>query len=606
MAVIRYTLLLIVLTLTTFLISPSKAETCTYNDLGDRTCTTSTAGTTTGNILENSTFGTGTTTSTSGWSTDGDEGIHTHGVGSFGQKYNGYVDQGGTLAFEGHKDDNVYQDVDLVGDGHLTQSQINEGFTSTMSADIWFWNNVENTTTLKQTITASDGTVTTQIRSINDHDPNRTWNTGSYVNYSDSYTHNSNTQTDFTIRAEVYNDSAGTTYDSAHYGPDVDNVQLSITTAGATSTTFTPCQDLGTCTDAGSDIADAVNLTTDSGTDLFTDLDTKVDDAFKEVEKLDDVKVEEIKFEVMVEDDLGKIEEVKFDDFVEMQFTSFLEENNLVEDFKEELKVEGISEEQFFDELGDSMMEELGGDMMNEIASLNDSEMMMEEPKMEELKEEEIANEPELEQEEIKEESPEQEVKQEEVKETTETESNANTETTTETKNTSEESMETSEEGKTNNEESNMDENSETEGSETETDNAEAVENEADGNDTTQTDKVDSVSVKVKKIIEKLEKTLKNVDDKVKAVQFVTLKGIQAQGANLSSYNIQLKDSIKLNDGNPDFFNQLNIEQEQIYSNVSLNAYTNNDPISIKQSELKEIDIEKQRLLYEIEKLKKG
>ena len=604
MAVIRYTLLLIVLTLTTFL-SVSKAETCTTNDLGDRTCTTTTAGTTTGNVLTNSTFGTGTITSTSGWSTDSTS-IDTHGVGSYGQKYSGYVDQGGTLAFEGDPNNNVYQDVDLVGDGHLTKSQINEGFTSTMSADIWFWNNVENTTTLKQTITASDGTVTTQTRNINDYDPNRSWNTGSYVNYSDSYTHNSNTQTDFTIRAEVYNDSAGTTYDSAHYGPDVDNVQLSITTAGATSTTFTPCQDLGTCTDAGSDIADAVNLTTDSGTDLFTDLDTKVDDAFKEVEKLDDVKVEEIKFEVMVEDDLGKIEEVKFDDFVEMQFTSFLEENNLVEDFKEELKVEGISEEQFFDELGDSMMEELGGDMMNEIASLNDSEMIMEEPKMEELKEEEIANEPELEQEEIKEESPEQEVKQEEVKETTETESNANTETTTETKNTSEESMETSEEGKTNNEESNMDENSETEGSETETDNAEAVENKADGNDTTQTDKVDSVSVKVKKIIEKLEKTLKNVDDKVKAVQFVTLKGIQAQGANLSSYKVQLKDTIKLNDGNPDFFNQLNIEQEQIYSNVSLNAYTNNDPISIKQSELKEIDIEKQRLLYEIEKLKKG
>ena len=33
---------------------------------------------------------------------------------------------GGVLAFEGHTDDNVYQDVDLVGDGHLTKSQINE------------------------------------------------------------------------------------------------------------------------------------------------------------------------------------------------------------------------------------------------------------------------------------------------------------------------------------------------------------------------------------------------------------------------------------------------------------------------------------------------
>ena len=60
------------------------------------------------------------------------------------------------------------------------------------------------------------------------------------------------------------------------------------------------------------------------------------------------------------------------------------------------------------------------------------------------------------------------------------------------------------------------------------------------------------------------------------------------------------------NDGNLDFFKQLNIQQEQIYANSNLNAYSNNDPISIKQTELKKIDIEKQRLIYEIQKLKKG
>ena len=35
-------------------------------------------------------------------------------------------DSGGVLAFEGHEEDNVYQDVDLVGDGHLTKDQIKE------------------------------------------------------------------------------------------------------------------------------------------------------------------------------------------------------------------------------------------------------------------------------------------------------------------------------------------------------------------------------------------------------------------------------------------------------------------------------------------------
>ena len=85
----------------------------------------------TGNILTNSTFGTGNTTTTNGWSTSGDDGIHTHGEWGFPYQ-TGMDDSGGVLAFEGHEEDNVYQDVDLVGDGHLTQSEVNQGFTSTM------------------------------------------------------------------------------------------------------------------------------------------------------------------------------------------------------------------------------------------------------------------------------------------------------------------------------------------------------------------------------------------------------------------------------------------------------------------------------------------
>jgi hypothetical protein len=166
--------------------------------------------------------------------------------------------------------------------------------------------------------------------------------------------------------------------------------------------------------------------------------------------------------------------------------------------------------------------------------------------------------------------------------------------------------MATNEERETNNEESTMAENTETEGSETETNSEETMDAKADGNIKGAEIKDRSISIKVKRIIEKLEKTLLDVQDKVKAVQLVTLKGIQAQGANLSAYNFKLKDTVKLNDGNPDFFNQLNIEQQQIYSNVNLNAYSNNDPITIRNNKLKEIDIEKQRLIYEIQKLKKG
>ena len=117
----------------------------------------------TGNILTNSTFGTGNTTTTTGWSTDGNDGVHTHGAWNGFPYQTGMDDTGGVLAFEGHTEDNVYQDVDLVGDGHLTQPEINQGFTSTMSADVWFWNSIENTLTLKQTVTGSDGSVSTQV-----------------------------------------------------------------------------------------------------------------------------------------------------------------------------------------------------------------------------------------------------------------------------------------------------------------------------------------------------------------------------------------------------------------------------------------------------------
>ena len=58
-----------------------------------------------------------------------------------------------------------------------------------------------------------------------------------------------------------------------------------------------------------------------------------------------------------------------------------------------------------------------------------------------------------------------------------------------------------------------MDENTETEGSETETNNEETVDDEATGDDKQENDEIDSVNVKVKRIIAKLEKTLKDVNE---------------------------------------------------------------------------------------------
>ena len=325
------------------------------------------------------------------------------------------------------------------------------------------------------------------------------------------------------------------------------------------------------------------------------------------LENLEEVNLEqltELQFETPILQEL-EIEEITFEELAisfEETFKEILVEENLIEEFETALIEENITEEEFFEEATNIIEEEF-----EELMPAGTT-MKMEEGKIEmEVKEEEITNEEEI----ATEENPQEEVKEEEMKEeeiqeeSTET-SNANTETNATTEDTSEESMETEETGETNTEESSMDEDTETEGSETETNNEEAVDDEAVGDDRQENDEIDSVNVKVKRIIAKLEKTLKDVNDTVKAVQYVTLKGIQSGAADLSSYKVQLQDTVKLNDGNPDFFNQLNIEQEQIYKNKSLNAYTNNDPISIKQSELIRIDIEKKQLLLELKILREG
>jgi len=596
--------LLSVLALLFWFNTASAETTCTTNDLGDRTCTTVTQGTnipgtTTGNILENSTFGTGSTTSTTGWSTDGDHGVHTHGnFGNFPYQ-SGMDTSGGVLAFQGHEEDNVYQDVDLVGDGHLTQSQINEGFTSTMSADVWFWNSVQNTLTIKQTITTPDGTVTTQVRTINDTNAGRPTNGGTFTNYTNVYTHNSNTETDFTIRAELYNVTAGTAYDSMHMGPDVDNVELSITTAGEQSSTFTPCQDLGTCTSAGEDIQDAVNLTTDDGVDLFQDLDTKVEDAVKDFEE---VKIVSVDTKIEIKDDLGEFEEVKFEEFVEMQFTSFIEENNLVEDFKEELKVEGISEEQFFEELGNEMMEEIGEEMMTEITELNEPEM--EEPKMEETNEEVIEEKP---TEEVIEEKPTNTKTEEEPNATSnENESTTETSTTEETLETNEETESTGQKDEDVSTESEVAEDTEAEGQTETEDSAETVEGETDVDVKDESIKSD-ISKKVARIIKKLEAKLKRVDDKIKATSYVLAVTLQNLQPDMNSYinKSMPKGPNLVGVPNDDFFDNINrIAQQQIYKDASLNAYTSNDPIAVQTRLLNEIENKKNQLKAEIAALR--
>ena len=572
--------LLTILILTTS-INASKAETATS-----------------GNLLPNAGDGVNTNTQNSNSTIDGIDsstGFTLNGITDFSSNYNELEAQGtGTVSASGSLVD-ISTTTQSGVSFTTTETSLDGGVTLNATTEV---QNCEWSGSSYQCGQATSGrdSFSTTIKILDEND-NVLSITTLTRNNDAGYRQNTHTYTD----TATYTDTGSRKWDwqwkgidgnspnsNSPVGPNLLGASL---TATLLDITYTP-------------ISEETEEQLEDTNELLESAQEDLEYLLENMEEINLEQLEELQFETPILQEL-EIEEIQFEELAiafEETFKEILVEENLMEEFQTALIEESITEEEFFEEAANIIEEEF-----EELMPAGTT-MKMEEGKIEmEVKEEEITNEEEI----ATEESPQEEVKEEEMKEeeiqeeSTET-SNANTETNATTEDTSEESMETEETGETNTEESSMDEDTETEGSETETNNEEAVDDEAVGDDRQENDEIDSVNVKVKRIIAKLEKTLKDVNDTVKAVQYVTLKGIQSGAADLSSYKVQLQDTIKLNDGNPDFFNQLNIEQEQIYKNKSLNAYTNNDPISIKQSELIRIDIEKKQLLLELKILREG
>ena len=107
----------------------------------------------------------------------------------------------------------------------LTESQINNGWTSTLGSDIWHWNNYTSITTMKQTISNADGTVTTQIRNVANTGCGYI-NCGDWDTYTDSYTQGINSQSDYDIAVRFSFDESHNS--SSHYATDLKNPTLTI------------------------------------------------------------------------------------------------------------------------------------------------------------------------------------------------------------------------------------------------------------------------------------------------------------------------------------------------------------------------------------------
>ena len=319
------------------------------------------------------------------------------------------------------------------------------------------------------------------------------------------------------------------------------------------------------------------------------------------LEQLEELQIEELT--MLPEFEELHIEEIKMEEVAvifEEKFKEILVETNLVEEFQTALVEENITEEEFFEEVGSMMEEEL-----IEMAPPKEEEITMKPP--EEKNEEIIEEKP---TEEVIEEKPTNTKTEEEPNATSNANESTETSATEEVVETNEETESTGQKDEDVSTESEVAEDTETEGSEKETDTAEAVEDETDvdvkeGKIVT---KDPDIGKKVEKIIKKLEAKLKRVDDKIKATSYVlavTLQNLQPDMGSYINKRIYNNQASLVGVPNDEFFDKINIlEQQQIYKDASLNAYTSNDPIAVQARLLTEIETKKLQLRAEIAALR--
>ena len=621
----------------------------------------------------------------------------------------------------------MHPGVSLADDVNMTEAQIQNGWSSTLGADIWHWNTATSTTTMTQTITDSAGNVTTQTRDVVLSTCGRT-NCGSYDTFTDTHVQGANTATDFQIAVRF--DFAESTQRTSHWAVDIKNPTLTIDyeenpVPQISQDTLTQLENVDTQIEDAIDMLEneeiggttftemIEDIIVDSGLDMtltmgFVEPEMDLEEQFYmdetvEIDTLEqniedemagvmilaptDMEFDEptmdmdmpdmdIEMPVMIDMDMPDMETPSFTEMTVEAFedmsSAFADMFNM--DMPEDLSTEAVTEimdamvdmdmpiempegapmiEEVY-EAPDTMVSE--GPIMEETPVMEDRPVIEESTNVETLEEAPVETvamaepEPEMEtpqameEEVVQEDEPvamgeedsmtSSEPTMEENQPTEEVQSSENetvtTETTTETpqeENTSATSEpetdtqseevsqegDTSQESETVSEESSMDENTPSENTPTQEGGEESVVAEAD-TDTEVSETTTPVSVevqeigeKVAKIIAKVNANLKKVSDRVRAAQLIRLKGIQTDGPNLKVYASKsfYPDTGMNGVPNPDFFQDINIlEQQQIYADAKL-AYRDNDPIAVKQSILIDINNKKNKLYRELRDLKR-
>jgi len=111
-----------------------------------------------------------------------------------------------------------------------------------------------------------------------------------------------------------------------------------------------------------------------------------------------------------------------------------------------------------------------------------------------------------------------------------------------------------------------------------------------------------TIKANLVKIMDKIDKDIKDISKNLQIKNIIKLDAMASDQASLTVYsNVEFYKPKNI------YLNQLNIfDSRQLYPNTSLTAYIKEDPVFIKEQQLKNLDNIKQQLLYELEILKNG
>ena len=550
---------------------------------------------TTDNLLSNSTFGTGTTYSTDNWTVS--DGTHGHNYMSAG----GGNNPGGAVAAE--ENTVVEQTISsLATAAEMTVPEIQRGWSSTLSSEIWFWNQYDNTLTLKQTITDSAGNVTTQQRVI-ENTGCGSINCGQYTNYTDKHIQGANSSTDFSIKVGVHN----TNDRSGHWGPDIDDVELNVT--------YTDVPPIDTSVQEELDTIEEDWTFDDTNFDDYIDTEFEEQFIFEEEIYFEEFETvwedytmefdDNMYFDMEMEEEFVEFEEfeemdmpITFeefetvmtseDSFEEMYFEEFEEFETIEDAFTMEPEYEMTEMDTFFSEMTDEEWEEL--DTMSE----DEFEEFLEEEFPEEFTE-------------MREESVDMEVEEDNTI-TSDSEMEPEMEMEEET-----EEMEV-----VNNDEEPTEETTETMEEEPEpeesTQEVASDENKTDGEKSIESESIEDEKKTVKITKEKINTVKAKLQTKIKEIKLDEIKvgeikpTLFSDQPNLDTYSqVSFYAPESLNfEVNDSFFDQVNLDMynKQIYTNVSLSGYIQNDPVEVHRKKMEEITIKKRTLMIELQQLK--